>query len=391
ERHLQILPDDASAPDLANALIEAPWEVLHHDSFLAEHPSQLFVVSRRVMPATAPWTPQHGDLRMMFMAAAPEGQSELDFEAEEVAISNATRPNRDAPPLAHLVVEESGALEFLAPRLTGSDGDFEVLHLSCHGDIIAPVGANGTREGKERPILLLETATGDAHEVSAPDLIGACQNTLPPLLFVSACRTAQRGGSDMLRGAAGMRREGPGGVSSGLVPGSGGRDAGGEPVEPSAEAAEPFVRELVRGVANVLGWDGSVYDHDASAFATGFYGALSDGRDVPTAAAMARRELIRAQDQDPRNGRHWHLARVYLGAEGGGPICNRNLDERDAPVAEPAFLDSDNRIRVAGRDTFVGRRRTIQRALSTLRQGGRGLLAHGIGNLGKSSLAARIA
>ncbi|MCP3969949.1 MAG: ATP-binding protein, partial [Rhodobacteraceae bacterium] len=42
-------------------------------------------------------------------------------------------------------------------------------------------------------------------------------------------------------------------------------------------------------------------------------------------------------------------------------------------------------------DTFVGRRRTIQRALSTLRQGGRGLLAHGIGNLGKSSLAARIA
>ncbi|MCP3969633.1 MAG: ATP-binding protein, partial [Rhodobacteraceae bacterium] len=103
------------------------------------------------------------------------------------------------------------------------------------------------------------------------------------------------------------------------------------------------------------------------------------------------RERIRAQNQDPRNGRHWHLARVYLGAEGGGPICNRNLDERDAPVAEPAFPDSDNRIRVAGRDTFVGRRRTIQRALSTLRQGGRGLLAHGIGNLGKSSLAARIA
>ncbi len=58
ERHLQILPDDASAPDLANALIEAPWEVLHHDSFLAEHPSQLFVVSRRVWghPGASVWT-----------------------------------------------------------------------------------------------------------------------------------------------------------------------------------------------------------------------------------------------------------------------------------------------------------------------------------------------
>ncbi len=391
ERHLQIIPDDGSAPDLASALLEAPWELLYDQNFLAQHPTQLFVVSRRVMPATVQWTPKYGDLRMMFMAAAPEGQSELDYEAEEVAIINATKPNRDEPPLAHLVVEESGALEFLAPRLTGRDGDFEALHLSCHGDIIAPIGANGTREGAERPVLLLETATGEGHEVTAPDLISACHGTLPPLMFVSACRTAQRGGSDLLRGATGMRREGFGASSTRFTGSAKLRDAGGDQLEPIAETAEPYVRELVRGVANVLGWDGSVYDHDASAFATCFYGALSKGREVPTAAAMARRELLQSQSQDPENGSHWHLARVYLGAEGGGPICSPGSDQREAPVAEPAFLDSRNKIKVAGPETFVGRRRMIQRAISTLRQGRQALLAHGIGNLGKSSLAARIA
>ena len=44
----------------------------------------------------------------MFMAAAPEGASSLDFEAEEAGILEATKT------LAmRLVVEESGALPFL--------------------------------------------------------------------------------------------------------------------------------------------------------------------------------------------------------------------------------------------------------------------------------------
>ncbi|MDJ0631456.1 MAG: CHAT domain-containing protein [Rhodobacter sp.] len=391
-RVLQILPDDKdSAPDLASALLEAPWEVLHHKGFLAQDPSRLFVVSRRVLKAAEPWEPRHGDLRMMFMAAAPEGASELDFEAEEVSIINATNSTTGPAPLVHLVVEESGALAPLSERLDGRDGAFEVLHISCHGDIIAPKGPDGVRDGAERPVLILETEEGDAHEVSAPDLIGTCQDTLPPLMFVSACRTAQSGGPDTLRDAVGMRRDGPG-EAPGLLPGRlRARDMAGDAAGPAAEAAEPYVLELVRGVANVVGWDGSVYDHDATAFATSFYGALSNGRDVPTAAAMARRDLLLAQGQDPRNGRHWHLARVYLGAAGGGPICRPGLDTRDAPVAEPAFLDSENRIKVAGRDTFVGRRRTVQHAVAILRRGSRALLAHGIGNLGKSSLAARIA
>ncbi len=59
-----------------------------------------------------PIEPRHADLQLMFMAAAPEGQHELDFEAEEAAILDATQrlPMR-------LVVEETGALDFLGGRL----------------------------------------------------------------------------------------------------------------------------------------------------------------------------------------------------------------------------------------------------------------------------------
>ncbi|WP_422375698.1 CHAT domain-containing protein [Roseibium sp.] len=383
ERVLQILPDDGSNPDLASALMEAPWEVLFDKGFLAGNNAQLFVVSRRVMKATSPWQPQHGDLRMIFMAAAPEGQSELDFEAEEVSISEATGSAAGSESLVHLIVEESGTLKNVSERLAGRDGAFEVLHLSCHGDFVAPRGIDGMQQGSERPVLLLETEEGAVDEISALDLINACQNRMPPLVFVSACRTAQFNESGSSDSAMDMHRIEVGSPAS--------REAYHEHIASQAEVTEPFVLDLVRGVGNVLGWDGLVYDHDAASFASSFYSALSRGEDVPKAAAMARRDLLREGYQDPENGRHWHLARVYLGAEGGGPICAPGKGLRDAPVSVPAFLDSDNKIKVAGRETFVGRRRIIQKAIATLRKGGHGLLAHGIGNLGKSSLAARIA
>src|SRR5271170_4792695 len=116
----------------------------------------------------------------MFMAAAPEGQHELDYDAEETAILDATRllPMR-------VVVEETGALEFLGARLTSDEGPFEALHLSCHGDI----------DREKGPILLLETAAGGADRVGAGAIVGALGTEPPPLVVLSACRTAELGSS----------------------------------------------------------------------------------------------------------------------------------------------------------------------------------------------------
>lgn len=95
----------------------------------------------------------------MFMAAAPEGQVELDFEEEEAAILTATKHEARV----QVVVEETGNAEALRGRLVSEEGPFEAVHLSCHGDIDAAQG----------PILLLEAAEGGAATARPGDVIAA--------------------------------------------------------------------------------------------------------------------------------------------------------------------------------------------------------------------------
>jgi hypothetical protein len=119
------------------ALLDAPWELLARDSGpLALDETQLFAVARRIGVPAAAWEPRDHDLQLMFMAAAPQGQAELDFEREEAAVLAATRGDGRV----HVVVEETGALDFLRGRLTSEEGPFEAVHLSCHGTSTRPGG-----------------------------------------------------------------------------------------------------------------------------------------------------------------------------------------------------------------------------------------------------------
>src|SRR5687768_740363 len=94
-------------------LLDAPWEILSDKSGpLAQDPLQLFNVARRIGEPRPPQPPLYGDLQIMFMAAAPEKETILDFEAEESAILVAARNGR-----SHLIVEETGALDPLGDRL----------------------------------------------------------------------------------------------------------------------------------------------------------------------------------------------------------------------------------------------------------------------------------
>jgi hypothetical protein len=364
DRSLEIRVEGRGGAD-EEALLDAPWELLSRADGppLAFDDVQLFIVARRIGAKAKPLEPRHGDLQLLFMAAAPEGQHELDYEAEETAILEATRllPMR-------VVVEETGALEFLGLRLTSDEGPFEALHLSCHGDI----------EDKG-PILLLETAEGGADRVGPGAIVGALGADPPPLVVLSACRTAERGASPAAAFPGQKERAGADRL----------RDSG-QPAKTGPDLATPFVRRLAATIANVVGWDGSVYDSDASAFATHFYKELAGRSSVPRAAAVARQALLDLKTQNPKQGRHWHLARVYIGPSGGGPLCGGRPKRKSATdgVAK-AFLDAKRRVPVASRAEFVGRRREIQRVLRSFRDSQSGVLIHGMGALGKSSLAAR--
>ncbi len=344
-RDLEIRVAEPNLP-FAAALLDAPWELLAGpQGFLADDESQLFELTRRVGAPAPVAAPRHADLQLMFMSAAPVGADELDFEAEEGAILQATQ----SLPL-HLVVEESGSAQPLAERLA-LDGPFEAVHLSCHGGI----------DPKRGPFLAFEDAQGAMMPAFAGDLarlLGDSQGT--SLVFLSACRTAEQASSS----------------------------------SDAARATEPFVRNLVRaGVANVLGWDGSVYDHDAAAFAQSFYRELAMHARVPRATAVARQQLRRRNLQDPRHGQHWHLARLYLGTQGGGALAAKGLARRKLASTSQAsqFLDAGrSEVPVASRLAFAGRRRPIQAVMRAFAAGSAGVLVHGMGNLGKSSLAHRV-
>ena len=338
--------------------LDAPWELLGDGSgLLAERSKHAFCVARRLGPAAKPMSaaPGHSDVAALFMAAAVEGQTDLDYEAEEIAIIDATS-GLDLS----LAVEDSGGLAPLGERIK-LEGALDVVHLSGHGDLAGNGGS-----------LILETDTGEADAVNAERLRReAFGDELPPLIFLSACHSAE-------------------------APRDGGSQNGAQDV------AMPLAVELVQaGFPAVLGWSGPVLDTDATRFAREFYAQLVHGRNVAAAAAHARQILLK---HDGCEGRDWHLARVYLGPEGGAPLCTAGARTRPKGIAadhgHQEILQtrlasgeaSGAALVVASRRSFVGRRRETQAILRAFKAGDHaGVLIHGQGRRGKTSLAARIA
>lgn len=324
----------AASDPIARDFLQVPWELLaDHQGHLAFDAIRPYCPVRRLGKPAQPPKPDDLCLGLTFMAAAPRGAEELDYGAEENAILDATGTLG-----LDLVVEESGNPDRLAERIAEA-GTMQALHLSCHG------------RSEPEPVLLLEDEEGHRLETEAPKLVEALRANLPRLLFLSACQTA----------------------SAGTV-------------------ADPLALTLTRaGVPSVLGWDGSVYDHEATAFARELYRNLGLRQPVEQAVATARRALL----QTPQPSRDWHLARLWLGPTGGGVLVGGKRRRRvlAADHGHKVFLDKRRgRSPVASREAFVGRRRELQTGLRVLREGEHaGLLIHGMGRLGKSSLAARIA
>ncbi len=272
---LDIVTDEEPDQD-ARDFLNVPWELLAREGvFLAEDELRPFCPQRRLGGAQEPRPAKHKDLAAMFMAAAPRNvKPELNYEAEEAGILQAT----DNLPLL-LTVEESGCATFLRDRLA-EEGPFEIVQITGHGNI-----------GPDGPYLALEDEEGNLAPTTAPALAAAFGEEKPGLLFLSACRTAEQEGQ-----------------------------------------SKPLAISLMRaGVPAVLGWDGSVYDTDASHFAREVYAELARHERPALAAGRARRRLIRTWRTDPKQGEHWHMARLYVSPQGGGPLCVANGKTRPEP------------------------------------------------------------
>ncbi|MBY0431401.1 MAG: CHAT domain-containing protein, partial [Rhodospirillales bacterium] len=320
--------------------LEAPWDLLADETGpLAGRLDCRFLAVRRLAPAGQPLPSSPKRLAVLFMAAAPRGQNSLEYEREEAAILReaGSRPGLD------LAVEESGELSELQGRLA-LEGGADVVHLTGHGT------------GDPHPALILEDRLGNPQPARAADLVrvlaGSCQ---PRLLFVSACHSARA----------------PGLMGS-------------------------LAADLVRGgLPAVIGWSGAVLDSEATRFAAETYERLANHGALEDAVAWARHDALHPSRSGVEPARDWHLARLYLGSRGGGVLCSGRERRRSPEAGIAAFLDAGRRVPVAKRAEFVGRRRDLKTILRAIaephRQQCLGVVIHGMGNLGKSSLAARVA
>jgi hypothetical protein len=325
-----------------------PWELLAREGeFLTVAGRAPLLPVRAIgthVALTGQVAPGNRPLRVLFMAASPEGvEPVLNFEAEEAAILAATRRTG-----TDLVVEESGTLEGL--RFLSRDygpGHFDVLHLSGHA----------TTDGG-KPVFVVENEFGAMATATADQIAQAMQGHWPRLVFVSGCLTA---------------------------------DAPDGGVFPSM--SESLVQA---GAPAVLGWALPVGDVAATDFAAALYRALADGQPLDQAVVEARRYLFH-----DKKSSYWHLLRLYADrsplAPMVTPLNTKGRKRSQVRAVGQQFLDPQTQLsRVASRAEFVGRRRLIQRCLRTLRQpadtpgAAQGLLLAGMGGLGKSSLASRL-
>lgn len=322
-------------------LANQPWELLHDgESFLVEkRPSVIPVrwVATGQVPISVTSLTQNRPLRVLFMATSPLGvEPILDYESEEGRILNSTQRN----PI-DLRVEESGCLSELSYVVKEFESEFfDVFHLTGHAAF-----TNG------KPCFLTESEYGDPIDSHAEDLVDALQFPLPPLLFLSGCRTGY---------------------------------AGGDTVSSMAEVL------IKMGALAVLGWGERVRDEDATLTAGALYKDLATGRTLAQAVASTYQTLIQQSVPD------WHKLRLYVGntlpAALVTSLRTKNRQQLSHPSMKIEFRDDEGRLRVVSREEFVGRRRQLQNCLRAIKTdlNKAGVLIYGMGGWGKSSIASRL-
>ena len=376
-------------------LADLPWETLQlpgPSGEVAEAGGGPLVLHRNVafyrLVAGAGVSAVHrvrGPLRLLVAIASPDTADAelLDYEAELARIIAAVEPARKRGE-AYVRVLNEGSLAAIHTALSEDPEGFHVLHLSCHA-----------RPGE----LILETPAGDPDLVTAARLLeeGVPAGTDLPVIVLSGCSTGLTARQHRLHpdttptGPAGLR-----------LKENGKEERAGESADGAAESEAAgevvlasFAAELIgAGIPQVLAMQAPVSDIYATNVCAEFYRHLAVDAvpDPLLALAQARRaaerERLALPAGSPRRGRaEW--ATPALAARGLRlPLFNRREPFAEVHPPQAPVLAEGIVVREVGE--FVGRRREIREARRALDRQKAGLVVHGIGGAGKSTLAAEI-
>ncbi len=320
-------------------LAKLPWELLHDGNcFLVEKRPAIIPVRwvSNGQPIAIANSPQNRPLNLLFMATSPLGvEPELEYEAEEGQILKTTHTP------VNLIVEESGCLTELGRLVREYEkGYFDIFHLTGHA----------TTDGG-KPCFLTEDEYGNRVDSSTAKIYDELTSPLPSLIFLSGCRTGYSSEGTVLL----------------------------------------MAEELLKmGGTAILGWGERVRDTHATAAASKLYCHLAQGDAITDALSFTYKTLINDQVQE------WHKLRLYvantLPQALVTPLRTKGRKQLPKPTTTIEFRDDEQRLRVAKREDFVGHRRQLQNCLRTLKRDQEkvGVLIHGMGGLGKSSIASRL-
>ena len=353
---LALEPEDDLAP--------LPWETLRlpspgglPEAPLALHPNvRLFRAVTGLGPT--PHRPVPGPLRILVAIGSPEEQNNrgelLDMEEELSRLLDAVEPARKQSRPAYVRVLERGTVQAIRDALAAER--YHVLHVTCH----AGPG-----------VLVLEAEDGRPDTVEAGRF--CAQAFLPgrgvPVVVLAGCATAL-GGPEAADGTAA-----------------------------ALPAALPgFARELLaKGVPAVVAMQAPVSDPYATELGARFYRSLAvaERPDPLTALVEARRSVEIDRQNGTLAGRgdlaEWATPALWLRGP-SLPLYDPDLPfEEIQPPPEPHLAEG---VVVRPVGEFVGRRREKRLVLQTLtgtgRDGRAGVLLHGLGGVGKSSLSAEV-
>jgi tetratricopeptide (TPR) repeat protein len=326
---------------VSGPLARLPWEALPTPGDtrpLALHP--LIDIYRQVPAVAVRAIP--GPLRIVVAIASPEtgGGELLDYERELRNVLAAVRAARAGD--AHVRVIRFATTAAIRSALEAEEG--HVLHISAHG-------SPGS--------LVLEDEDGGARELDADQFVEEAvpPGAMPPLICLAACHTN---------------------------------------VAAAAEEPSFAARLLKRGATAVVATETSVTDRYATRLFARLYGRLAEAPrpEVVGALCDARRAVQADLDTAPEGLdrrlaalEEWAVVTVAA-PEGRVALFDPAIRGPVVPTAEAPRIGA-----VAGRAVgdFVGRRREQRRWPAELGSPkGAGLVLHGIGGVGKTTLASEL-
>ena len=372
-------------PEDDGVLASLPWETLRVPAGgegstaavmgppLVLHPNvELYRALSGLGPSPAVQVP--GPLRVLVAIGSPEtagGGELLDYEAELGRILEAVEPARRAGK-AYVKILHRGTVAAIRAAL--AERRYHVLYVSCH----AGPG-----------VLVLEDEEGRADRVDSARLWqeGLPKDRQPPLVVLAGCGTA-------LGGALGVPGA-PAGLEAAQDLGDP-EPAGEAPPERAPASHLPGLAEglLRQGVPAVVAMQAPVTDVYARRLGAALFGVLAASEEpFPLRAlAEARRRLEAERRKEEKEAlrrlAEWATPSLYLR---GAPLPLYDPGEAAEVLGEAPEPHLADGVVVRRAGDFVGRRREERLALRAFRDPDLGgVLIHGLGGVGKSTLAAQL-